>query len=110
MPEQFGAFLIEQQQHLEIYEGLRALGAHVLQFIPIVEPTGRGKVSPRTVLPEQFGAFLIEVFEKWRAGDIGCIFGQHFGVHGSFLLLVDASVGTTAATTDVMLLGDLRED
>jgi uncharacterized protein len=63
---------------LEVYEGLKALGAHVLQFIPIVEPTGGGKVSPRTVLPEQFGSFLIEIFEKWRAGDIGRVHVQHF--------------------------------
>ncbi len=63
---------------LEVYEGLKTLGAHVLQFIPIVEPTGGGKVSSRTVLPEQFGSFLIEIFEKWRAGDIGRVYVQHF--------------------------------
>ena len=59
---------------IKVFDGLKALGATHIQFIPIVEPTGRGKVSPRTVLPEQFGAFLIEVFEKWRGGGNGFIF------------------------------------
>jgi len=63
---------------LEVYDGLKDLGAEHIQFIPIVERVGQSGVSPRSVLPDQFGNFLIAIFEQWRQGDIGSIFIQHF--------------------------------
>lgn len=63
---------------IEVYDGLKELGARHLQFIPIVERVGPSDVSARSVLPDQFGKFLITIFEQWRKGDIGRIFVQHF--------------------------------
>ena len=64
---------------LEVYQGLKLLGAEYIQFIPIVEHEAGQSVSVRSVLPRQYGEFLVAVFESWRSGgDIGKTFVQDF--------------------------------
>ncbi|WP_047260150.1 anaerobic sulfatase maturase [Corynebacterium uterequi] len=90
-------------QHLgrEVYTYFRdELGAEFIQFIPIVErvePEELARVSggwnastgllyqqngtsvtDRSVDPHAYGAFLLDVFEEWRARDIGTVFVQDF--------------------------------
>ncbi|MBN9644016.1 anaerobic sulfatase maturase [Corynebacterium mendelii] len=78
------------------------LGAKYLQFIPIVERVEKkdlataeagwrvGKdhqllyqqsgdaVTTRSVDPEKYGRFLVEIFNEWRARDVGEVFVQDF--------------------------------
>ena len=70
---------------LEVYRFFRdELGAHYIQFIPIVErdnETGYqegNKVTDRSVQPEQFGRFLIEIFDEWVKKDVGNTFVLNF--------------------------------
>ena len=79
-------------QPLEVYNGLKELGAEYFQFIPIVERVSTGGVSAPSVLPDQFGKFLIEIFEEWRRGDIGRIYVQHF----------DTALSTTMGYLDTL--------
>jgi len=71
---------------LQVYRFLRdELEARFIQFIPIVEPDGREaddqvQVSPRSVEPRAYGDFLIQVFDEWRAHDVGQVFVQIFDV------------------------------
>ena len=62
----------------EVYDFVLEIGCQYMQFIPIVEKLDDGKVSHRSVGPEQFGRFLNTVFDRWRLGDIGRIYVQHF--------------------------------
>ena len=56
----------------EVYRCLRDdVGARFLQFIPVVG-AARGSVAAAA-----FGAFLCEVFDEWRATDIGRVFVQN---------------------------------
>jgi uncharacterized protein len=70
---------------LDVYRFFRdELGAHYIQFIPIVErdnETGYqegSKVTDRSVQPEQFGRFLIEIFDEWVKKDVGNTFVLNF--------------------------------
>ena len=70
---------------LEVYRFFRdELGAHYIQFIPIVErdnETGYqegNKVTDRSVRPEQFGRFLIGIFDEWVRKDVGNTFVLNF--------------------------------
>ena len=70
---------------LEVYRFFRdELGAHYIQFIPIVErdnETGYqegNKVTDRSVQPEQFGRFLIGIFDEWVKKDVGNTFVLNF--------------------------------
>ncbi len=70
---------------LEVYRFFRdELGAHYIQFIPIVErdnETGYqegSKVTDRSVKPEQFGRFLIAIFDEWVRKDVGNTFVLNF--------------------------------
>ncbi len=71
---------------LEVYRFLRdEVGARFIQFIPIVEPgtpgpDGEIQVSSRSVEAQAYGDFLIQIFEEWRAHDIGQVFVQLFDV------------------------------
>jgi len=87
---------------LEVYEFLKANGATVMQFIPLVERTGPSHepdmdhsgmapfagppdpldphpdaaalVTPWSVLPEDFGIFLCGIFDHWVRRDVGKVF------------------------------------
>jgi uncharacterized protein len=70
---------------LDVYRFFRdELGAHYIQFIPIVErenETGYQEgdsVTDRSVRPEQFGRFLIEIFDEWVRNDVGTTFVLNF--------------------------------
>jgi uncharacterized protein len=70
---------------LDVYRFFRdELGAHYIQFIPIVErdnETGYqegNKVTDRSVQPEQFGRFLIQIFGEWVKKDVGDTFVLNF--------------------------------
>lgn len=69
---------VNSQYPKEVYRFFRDEGAQFIQFIPIVEHLGGGKVSARTVDPQQFGRFLIGVFNEWVTHDIGRVFVQTF--------------------------------
>jgi uncharacterized protein len=70
---------------LEVYHFFRdELGAHYLQFIPIVERENESgfqegnKVTDRSVTPGQWGRFLIEIFDEWVKRDVGQTFVLNF--------------------------------
>jgi uncharacterized protein len=82
----------------EVYRYLRRLGSRHMQFIPLVErltaeggfagpPDSevRAVIAPWTAPPEGFGKFLCDVFDDWRAKDIGRVFVQIFEEYGSVL-------------------------
>lgn len=62
----------------EVYNFLKSIGSTFMQFIPIVEPEGKGRISYRTVSPQQWGNFLNTIFDLWIKRDLGRIFVQHF--------------------------------
>ena len=62
----------------EVYNFLKRIDSTFMQFIPIVEPEGKGGVSYRTVSPQQWGNFLNTVFDLWIKQDLGRIFVQNF--------------------------------
>ena len=70
---------------LEVYRFFRdELGAHYLQFIPIVERENESgyqegdKVTERSVRPDQWGRFLIKIFDEWGRRDVGHTFVLNF--------------------------------
>jgi len=70
---------------LEVYRFFRdELGAHYLQFIPIVERENESgyqegdKVTERSVRPDQWGRFLIKIFDEWVRRDVGHTFVLNF--------------------------------
>ena len=82
---------------LEVYEFLKGIGSHYMQFIPIVERIARdadehdlalvspefegtAKVSTWSVGPLQYGRFLCSIFDTWVRGDVGTRFVQIFDV------------------------------
>jgi uncharacterized protein len=64
----------------QVYDFFRREGVAFLQFIPVVERTPEGGVTPWTLRAEQWGAFLCDVFDRWVRHDVGQIFVQHFDV------------------------------
>ncbi len=70
---------------LDVYRFFRDdLGAHYVQFIPIVERENEAgyqegnKVTDRSVRPDQLGRFLIEIFDEWVKKDVGNTFVLNF--------------------------------
>ena len=53
----------------EIYEYLKSIGLHYMQFIPCVEtdPRNPDQSAPFSVPPEKYGEFLCTVFDLWLA-------------------------------------------
>jgi uncharacterized protein len=49
----------------EIYEYHKVLGFEHLQFIPCIEPDGKGGIAPFSVSPKQYGKLLCDVFDCW---------------------------------------------
>ncbi len=72
---------VNSKHPLDTYRFFRdELGAHYLQFIPIVEydnesgKQGEGKVTDRSVAPDAYGQFLIQIFDEWVHRDVGTTF------------------------------------
>ena len=70
---------------LEVYHYLRdQVGARFIQFIPIVERTGkdngRQEAAPtrHSIIGEQYGRFLNAVFDAWIQRDVGQVYVQIF--------------------------------
>lgn len=61
-----------------VYRFLRELGVQFIQFIPLVESMGEGRVSERSVDGPSFGRFLVKVFNEWILHDYGKVFIQTF--------------------------------
>lgn len=109
-----------QDHGADVYRYFRDdLGARFLQFIPIVERAGYEapdgsrllylqegtQVTGRSVRPEAWGRFLIEVFDEWRATDVGTVFVQHFDTmlaarFGQYSLCVHAPECGTALAVE----------
>lgn len=77
----------------QIYKFLKGLGVDYMQFIPIVERSGKGQslagapqidedpalqVTEWSVGSRAYGKFLSDVFDVWVKKDVGKIFVQHF--------------------------------
>jgi uncharacterized protein len=79
---EFNALTVVQSDNgdhgARVYRFLKEVGANFMQFIPIVEHQGSGKISDRTVGPEQWGRFLNAVWDEWLDHDVGTVFVQHF--------------------------------
>jgi uncharacterized protein len=73
---------------LDVYHFFRdELGAHYIQFIPIVERINENgetgfqegsKVTERSVGTAQWGRFLIKIFDEWVTRDVGQTFVLNF--------------------------------
>ena len=62
---------------LDVYTFFKQLGAEYISFLPLVERRGE-RVTKRSVPAESWGAFLCEIFDVWKAEDIGRIKIQIF--------------------------------
>jgi len=86
---------VTAREPLAVYRFLRdEVGAHFIQFIPIVErqnedgyPEGedagyalRAQVSARTVSGRAYGRFLNAIFDEWVRRDVGQVYVQIFDV------------------------------
>lgn len=80
---------------LQVYESLKKLGSHYMQFIPLVERianqptddglylikpdfTGMADVAPWSVPNDKYGKFLNTIFDHWMKNDIGHYFVMNF--------------------------------
>jgi uncharacterized protein len=63
---------------LEVYNFFKQEGVKFIQFIPLVEHLGQGKVSSRSINGEEYGQFLTAIFDEWIINDLGDIFVQIF--------------------------------
>jgi uncharacterized protein len=79
---------LNSQQPIQVYNFLKQIGSHYMQFIPIVErqanatPTnglelvlphfnGQAGVTPWSVTAQAYGQFLIAIFNQWVKTDVG---------------------------------------
>lgn len=64
---------------LDVYRSFRDMGAHFIQFLPLVERTGSGaQVSSRTAPAADIGAFLCAIFDEWLRRDLEHVVVQTF--------------------------------
>ena len=79
---------------LEVYRFFKEIGAHYMQFSPIVERVGHARpdglsllpptrtddatLAQWTVQPEDFGQFYITIFDEWVRHDVGRYYVQLF--------------------------------
>lgn len=83
----------------EVYDFLKEIGSTFLQFIPIVEHLGEGKVSEASAEPRQYGRFLSKVFDRWlEQEDVGRIFIRDFDNLLAQLMGYPATICITAET------------
>jgi uncharacterized protein len=69
---------LNAERPLDTYRFFKSCGIRWIQFIPLVEPTGGGAVTDRTVRGEQYGRFLTAIFDEWVRHDVGQVFVQTF--------------------------------
>lgn len=99
---------------LDVYQTLKDLGCHYMQFIPLVERTGDGTtlaqppsapgeastttVTPWSVEPAGYGHFLCTIFDEWVRHDVGRIQVQLFEVQLGVWTGLPSSLCTFAET------------
>ncbi len=49
----------------EVWDFFKENEFSFLQFVPCVEPAGKGEAAPFSVTPEEFGEFLVVIFDRW---------------------------------------------
>jgi len=77
----------------DVYRALRDdCGARSIEFVPVVEHEGGGRVSPRSVDGPRYARFLIDIFEEWVRRDVGTVSVQMF----------DAALANWAGTPPAM--------
>lgn len=60
------------------YDFFKSIDCRYLQFTPLVDSTGLGKLTPWSITPEEWGRFLCELFDEWVSSDVGEVFVQLF--------------------------------
>ena len=77
-------------QGLEVYDFLKRIGSHYMQFMPVVEyinnetnritspDDGNSKLAPWSVEPVKYGEFMCEIFDNWVENDVGEYFVNLF--------------------------------
>jgi len=50
-----------------VYDFLASNGVAFMQFVPCVEPGGKGQPAPFSITPADYGEFLVRVFDRWAA-------------------------------------------
>lgn len=63
---------------LEFYRFFKQIGAHFIQFAPIVERFPDGRITPWSVAPGKWGDFLIAIFNDWVRTDVGNYYVNYF--------------------------------
>ena len=75
---------------LEVYDFLKRIGSHYMQFMPVVEyvnlktnkitsPADEdSKLAPWSVDPIEYGKFMCEIFDHWVKNDVGRYFVNLF--------------------------------
>ena len=48
-----------------VYDFLKEQDIAFMQFVPCVEPGGKGQPAPFSIAPEAYGEFLVRVFDRW---------------------------------------------
>jgi uncharacterized protein len=66
------------RQPAKVYRFFKDIGGKYLTFLPLVEPSLVGGVSPHTVPAEAYGTFLATIFDEWVRRDAGKIMVQMF--------------------------------
>lgn len=74
---------LNAERPVEVYRFYRSIGAHYIQFTPIVERVmqkegGSPALIPSSVKPGQFARFACGVFDEWVRQDVGTFFVQLF--------------------------------
>ncbi len=48
-----------------VYDYIRQHGSSFMQFVPCVEPGGKGRPASFSITPDEYGEFLVRVFDRW---------------------------------------------
>jgi len=62
----------------QFYRFFKSIGCLWLQFTPVVERDGHGRVCDFSVAPQAWGDFLCSLFDEWHAQDVGRVQVQLF--------------------------------
>lgn len=81
-----------------IYNFIKGLGVHFMQFIPVIERTENGYIQSFSVHPLDYGRFLCAIFDNWAYHDRDRISVQNFDVAFEGLLGLPKSLCVFAET------------